>query len=699
MFGLLFILLATVFLKDAPNLKFQPYPKRMRLGNLNGQWMWVPKYKEGESRASYKRRHIAMNKKSFRHKLSLVKWYLELRTLWRYPHYRRNKVTIMRAKYVALVPWRVDWSKAFITNTYFAPKEMGFRDYYIAKWVPDIRIQTPLRSINRQTVMMGIGVVLLLCGIPAMPMIGGVNVYFNTSGNDVTGDGSIGTPWKTEAKFNAVMAGYTADDIFYWEKSGDFRDSVNGGGDVIVMIKNGAMGTSGHVITMTGYGAGADPIVERIYGYSEYWTFIGIEVNNVDIAAQRCITFSDEATIGRGLSFIDCTMRNGANGMYIHGAGDKSDCLITGCTAYQGGTGAGFYFDSGTAVHYADISFYNNTIDNPGSDGFTIHETGSDTANYIEGPFVVHSISFTNLSSHTSELIDIVTGTFGEMYNIDVTFVDLGVSYGHSAGVNADTANGQWEIHHCIFDQPDTAQQTAINIAGRNLKLYNSLIISDGTRSVINLSDALFATNPAPGVNTQYSVDDIEIYYCTLIDNGITGYGLIYYLHDSATGFEVGAVTIQNCIFTSAEATMNTIMFFIGGTQAGSYPLNSNARVLNYNIYYDPNNAAEFGALTDVWSDLQTAGHEANGFEKNPNLVDRTGGTSGWPDDAYLASGNANANPITAGDFHDINGNATTGIDDDYIGSARGDDVGFYESLGVAYHAGKIVMNTIMNTQ
>jgi len=687
--GLFVIIFSILFLRNNPSIQFQKYPKKMGLGKSDGQYVWIPHHIDGESRSAYKRRFKALNKKTFRNKLSLVKWYLELHSLIKYPHYRGNKVTIMRAKYVTLVPWRIDWSKAFIMNPYFAPMNMPFRDYYIAKWVPDIRIQTPLRAINRQTVMMGVCMALMLIGVPAMPMMMGVpampmvmgaNWYWHTGGNDGA-DGSIGTPWKTTDSFKNEYLNYSPDDNCYFQQGGDFRDSVTGGGTAYLSVR--ANGTAGHVITITGYGTGADPIVERVYGLAEYTTLDSVTVDNTVVGAVRCITFSEETVNCRGVSIIDCTVKNGSDGIIFFGHGNKSTCLVTGCIMEQGGTGVGFYFDSGTnGVHSTDISFYNCTINNPGTDGFTLHEGGSDTQYYTEGPIVIHDIIFTGLVTHTEELIDIVTGTFVEMYNIDVTFVGTGVGYGHSAGVNADTANGQVHIHHCIFDQPVITQQTAINISGRNLRLYNCLIISDGSRSVINIADSLFSTRPAPGVNTGYSIDGIEITYCTLLDSGITGYGLIYYVHDSASGFEDGGVVVRNTIHTSAEVTMNTKMFHIGGTQSASYPLNHACLDLNYNIYYDPNNAAEYGIPGELWADLQTAGHEANGQEANPLLADRTGATDGWPNDAKILVGSPcinNALVIGAGNYYDENGTLTVGITVDYYGNLRATDIGFNE--------------------
>jgi len=101
--GLFVIIFSILFLRNNPSIQFQKYPKKMGLGKSDGQYVWIPHHIDGESRSAYKRRFKALNKKTFRNKLSLVKWYLELHSLIKYPHYRGNKVTIMRAKYVTLV--------------------------------------------------------------------------------------------------------------------------------------------------------------------------------------------------------------------------------------------------------------------------------------------------------------------------------------------------------------------------------------------------------------------------------------------------------------------------------------------------------------------------------------------------------------------------------------------------------------------
>jgi len=658
MIGIMIILFLTDFLRRIPIMKWDDKHKITVLYPRN--------LKPGSSK--YRREMKKINKSLFRKMWSFTSWYYELRSLYRYPHYRQSKRSVAHAIYVRYIPWRIDWTKAFVSNDWYYPYNMGFRDYYISKWVPNIKIQAPLRQINKQTISFGISLLLLTIGLPVML---GANFYIHSTGDDNTGDGSIGTPWRSMDAIQDNQGSFGGENNVYLQAGIDFTPSETPG--TTTFFDTYANGTDiTHVITYTVYSGAANATIQWLYGRGDYITYDSLTIDNTEVPTRRCISFSPSGDGTAGVTVNNCITRNGTTGLWVSNPGDKSNMTITNTIFEQDGGGTGAYFDSGEGGnHSTNLSFYNNTIDNPGKDGLTFHEGGSDTEDYWEGPILVHTITFSNLGVMTEELIDVVTGTYGEIYNIDTDHAYL--SYGHSAGVNETTSNGRWEIHHCIFEHLTGSR--VINIEGRNLYIYNCLMIGDTSRGVIVVSDGLHTTRPAPGDNTAYSNDNINFTYCVFLDDGLAGYGIFTFVHgDSAAGgYETDAVKITNCILTSTGANA-TSMIYCHGTQIGAYGTPDHFDC-DHNCFYDPGAVASFAgfSMTDFasWQAL-SGGQDANGMEADPTLVDRTGGGT-WPADAYIEVGSPcieAALPIT-GAYHDSNGNATVGITGDYDDNPR----------------------------
>jgi len=88
--------------------------------------------------------------------------------------------------------------------------------------------------------------------------------YSSSTGNDITGDGTIGNPWASIAKLNNLFSSYSAGDSILFKRGDTFY------GAIVV----GKSGTSGNPIIISNYGTGAAPIIT---GYTDIasWTNIG----------------------------------------------------------------------------------------------------------------------------------------------------------------------------------------------------------------------------------------------------------------------------------------------------------------------------------------------------------------------------------------------------------------------------------------
>lgn len=88
--------------------------------------------------------------------------------------------------------------------------------------------------------------------------------HFSTSGNDVTGNGTIGAPFQTLTKLNSVFATSAAGDSFLLKRGDTFYGSIT----------VGRSGTAALPMIIAPYGSGADPVVT---GFTQMlvWTNIG----------------------------------------------------------------------------------------------------------------------------------------------------------------------------------------------------------------------------------------------------------------------------------------------------------------------------------------------------------------------------------------------------------------------------------------
>ncbi|MEO6305576.1 MAG: hypothetical protein ABIP51_20600 [Bacteroidia bacterium] len=100
------------------------------------------------------------------------------------------------------------------------------------------------------------------------------NWYFSSSGNDVTGNGTIGTPYASITKLNAIMSSVVAGDSILLKCGDTFFGAIS-------ITKSG---TSSNPIVVASYGTGAKPIVTGFVTTSG-WTSIGGGIYRIGLSA------------------------------------------------------------------------------------------------------------------------------------------------------------------------------------------------------------------------------------------------------------------------------------------------------------------------------------------------------------------------------------------------------------------------------
>ena len=115
-------------------------------------------------------------------------------------------------------------------------------------------------------------------------LIGFVNLcnaqpyYFSsTSGDDISGDGSINSPWQTIAKLNSLNL--VPGDTIYLKKGDVFH------GEIILMANED--GSSATPIVFTGYGSGNNPMISGAETLSTGWTSYAPVAGSYQITSSR----------------------------------------------------------------------------------------------------------------------------------------------------------------------------------------------------------------------------------------------------------------------------------------------------------------------------------------------------------------------------------------------------------------------------
>ncbi|GAH77816.1 unnamed protein product, partial [marine sediment metagenome] len=161
------------------------------------------------------------------------------------------------------------------------------------------RSTTPTRSVNVLTCAMLAVLAVLL--VPA-GNIGAADYHVDQSGNDSTGDGSPGSPWRT---IRHALDELSAGDTLYIHVG-----TYPAGGDSTDAYTIPTSGSSGSPITITNYQNDEVVISTAQAGFvlsgKDYITFDGLVIDNT--TALSCID-----AVGDYITIRNCELTNGSN--------------------------------------------------------------------------------------------------------------------------------------------------------------------------------------------------------------------------------------------------------------------------------------------------------------------------------------------------------------------------------------------------
>ena len=109
--------------------------------------------------------------------------------------------------------------------------------------------------------------IYILLLIPSL-LAGQTNYYFSNSGDDVTGEGTIGNPWATITKVNTEMVNYLAGDSILFERGDTFYGNVH--------IETA--GSVGSPVVFGAYGTGEKPILTALTEITSWMAYTEADI-------------------------------------------------------------------------------------------------------------------------------------------------------------------------------------------------------------------------------------------------------------------------------------------------------------------------------------------------------------------------------------------------------------------------------------
>ena len=530
------------------------------------------------------------------------------------------------------------------------------------KWdLPSLNIPTPSRAIPF-IVILALFFMSRQFDLPEMFNIIGMlgAVYVSTvHGSDASGDPTNpATPIQTLAFARTLDApGQTT----YLDRTETFAEphNANSSGNFANRVI-----WNGNGWDFSGTGSSADHVLLDDAGVStnmifsdgnSYRTYEGIDTANA--TGSMClitgsggisyITFDDCVLTDSGGSSLvfrycsngvmrDCeAIRPGNGGFVLKGnvSNGNNNCSVIDCTAYDAVTNDGVTFHVGATA--ADINGNYNII--TGGSYYNMPEQG----------------------------LDLTSGSYISVYAVECYDNGEGsVVLGHDSTDNDICYN--W--FHDEADAPGTGFGIITIRTVRN-RCYN------------NLLETTIATSRMWGFNTttEAQAGDLDnyVHYNRTIASTNVG-NIIRY---TVTTQALGTFHVTNNTFQYIGSTSNA---YVNWSVAAHGPGDDE---YDRNTWF--NSTTHFTDVDDgnftLAQFFSVYGNGEHSDEEDPLVVDTSGGTSGFPDDAYLQSGSpciGGASPITTGVYIDNTGTPTTGISVDIIGNARdliASDRGFHE--------------------
>lgn len=333
---------------------------------------------------------------------------------------------------------------------------------------------------------------MLLLAAPAWA----ANYYIATTGDDGTGTGAIGAPWKTLGKASSVAD----DDDTVWVRAGTYEDFLS----TVTHTVNS--GSAGHVVTFRGYTGetaiiqpGATSAYALLVGATySYLTFIDLIFDGTGASGGNLCDVAGDNLTFRNCTFRDCSDNSG---LYISSA--SADISLVRCNGYSNGNDAadhGVYCSSDTGPVTIDGGEWHDNI----GAGLQIGLSGSSATN----------TTITNVYSYDNGAWGIVT------YRCDGAKVYNNVCTGNPIGIElySYTINSFY-YSNTVYDSTVGIQIADASCTGNTIKnniidtattAYNDLssdITNVESNNYWDTGDPLF-TNPGTGDFTLQAASD-----------------------------------------------------------------------------------------------------------------------------------------------------------------------------------------------
>ena len=204
-----------------------------------------------------------------------------------------------------------------------------------------------------------------------IPLAASSSNYYVANDGDDSNDGlTPSTPWKTIGKVNSAMFNSiikNGADI-YFNRGDTFDDTY---------LLMGKCGTTSDTMIVGAYGTGNPPVFEG-NKYGIYWNEANgqnVRFDNLEIStiSNQGVSFRKDNT--RNITFSNLTIHGVTNnGMLLY---DIDGYTIDNCTVYDCNLGGIVMYGSSTSYRITNGYVKNSVAYNIGTDGFSIHPTGS----------------------------------------------------------------------------------------------------------------------------------------------------------------------------------------------------------------------------------------------------------------------------------------------------------------------------------
>ena len=466
--------------------------------------------------------------------------------------------------------------------------------------------------------------------------------------------GSVGDPWKYVADVQTEDQGpgfnpgdriefkddevwpYTDQQSFYFESSGTVASPI--------------------VFTRSGDGSNRPELNMKMdmAGNPDYQTYDGLHLNGSNLTNQtNGIDNANGNGVNTGLVFKNIYMKHFGNMVSLTRVQTIEIASFTnGSNIYNSGININGYSTAGHAQNPKDGIIRDCVLDltdSPtGNDGISLHE-GDETPDVamVGSGWLIYNNHVTNCAENA---LDITAGNDVLVFNNYV---------GSSGEIELHNDHSAYDVHY--FGNYVNAEVNCISLLCSKIFAYNNVFVG-GTEQIFYIDNA----------NTSERGVSFEMINNTCVVRGGqsvarwekngTGEG---YINDFVK------CLFKNNIYTTNGSVMPDIYNFalLDGEgidwDVGSF-------ISSYNILHDPSEGptclSESGSSlsSTTWATVHTTD-----LFGDPGLIDRTD-----PSEANLAPVNSSALcygaglAITTGDYYLNDGTATTGIDDDYNGSA-----------------------------